>query len=144
MSTDNLEALVKKFSIIKYAETYSPCNPDLLEESARLLVESGHAWSDELSSFYKITNGYFYNGIYIFSVRSGERPDHYDILVQNVQWNISERLPECVLFGRSDEEVYVFNQPENKYQILDFTGWDEYYAFETLADLFEFVVNERI
>lgn len=144
MSTDSLKALVNKFAKIEYAETYSPCNPDLLQESATLLVESGHAWSEELSTFYKLSNGYFYNGIYIFSVRSDERPDHYDILVQNVQWNISERLPGCVLFGRSDEEVYVFNQSENKYQILDFTGWDEYYAFDTLADLFEFVVNERI
>jgi hypothetical protein len=139
-----ISALIKKFSGLEYAETFKPCEPGILEESAGLLTESGHAWSPELNEFYKISNGFFYDGIYIFSIRSDEREQNYDLLVQNVQWDISDRLPGCVLFGRSDEEVYVYNEPENKYQILDFTGWDEYYAFDSLAGLFEFVVSERI
>jgi hypothetical protein len=139
-----ITSLLKKYSALEYAETYKPCETQILDESSRLLIESGHAWSPELSEFYKISNGFFYNGIYIFSVRSEEREEHYDLLVQNVQWEISERLPGCVLFGRSDEEVYVYNEPEKKFQILDFTGWDEYYSFDSLAELFEFVVSERI
>ncbi|MBK6345349.1 MAG: hypothetical protein IPF68_05330 [Bacteroidales bacterium] len=140
----SVNSLLKKYAALELAETYKPCNTQILEESYGLLVKSGHAWSDELSSFYLHSNGFFYNGIYIFSVRSDETDEYYDILVRNVEWNISERLPGCVAFGRSDEEIYVFNQNENKYQILDFTGWDEYYAFDSMAELFEFVVSERI
>ncbi len=139
-----ISSLLKKYSTLEYAEIYKPCEIKILDESSGLLIESGHAWSPELSEFYKISNGFFYNGIYIFSVRSEEQEEHYDLLVQNVQWDISERLPGCVLFGRSDEEVYVYNEPEKKFQILDFTGWDEYYAFDSLAELFDFVVSERI
>lgn len=139
-----ISSLLTKYSKIKHAESYKPCNPGLIAEYAGLLTNSGHAWSDELSSFYKISNGFYYNGIYIFSIKSEEVDEGYDLAVQNVKWNIAERLPGCLLFGRSDEEVYVFNQPENKYQILDFTAWDEYYAFDSLAELFEFVITERI
>ncbi|MHC1773944.1 MAG: YrhA family protein [Lentimicrobium sp.] len=139
-----ITSLLRKYSALVNAEIYKSCNEEILEESSGLMIESGHAWSPELNEFYKVSNGFFYNGIYIFSVRSEEREEHYDLLVQNVQWEISDRLPGCVLFGRSDEEVYVYNEPEKKYQILDFTGWDEYYSFDSLAELFEFVVSERI
>lgn len=64
-------------------------------------------------------------------------------MVRNVEWNISERFPGCVVFGRSEEEVQVFNHNENKHQILDFTGWNEFYTFESMAKLFEFVIPER-
>lgn len=138
-----LTTLISAYANLPYAETYAPCDRSLLSESAALLVDSGHAWSDELTDFYLISNGFFYNGIYIFSVRSSETAEHLDILVQNVQWDIAERLPGCVLFGRSDEEVYVYNSQLKAFQILDFTGWDEYYQFDSLAGLFEFVVSER-
>ncbi len=141
---NSVKGLLKKYAKVEFAETYHACDGVILEESAKLLIDSGHAWSDELSNFYLESNGFFYNGIYIFSIRSEEVAEHYDLLVQNVQWNISERLPECLLFGRSDEEVYIYNEAEKKYQILDFTGWDEYYAFKTMAELLEFVVTERI
>lgn len=140
---NSVKELLKKFAKNKFAETYPACDAEILKESAKLLIDSGHAWTEELSNFYLESNGFLYNGINIFSIRSEEVSEYYDLLVQNVQWNISERLPECVLFGRSDEEVYVYNDAEKKYQILDFTGWDEYYAFETMAELFEFVVTER-
>lgn len=139
-----LKKLVKLLKETEYAEVYSPADKQLLTESAELLVGSGHAWSQELTDIYLICNGFFYNGIYLFSVRSDEVDESYDLLVQNVQWDISERLDRCVLFGRSDEEVYVYNGPENKYQILDLTGWDEYYAFDSLAELLEFVITERL
>ncbi len=141
---NELKKLVKLLKETEYAEVYSPADKQLLAESAELLVGSGHAWSHELTDIYLICNGFFYNGIYLFSVRSDEADESYDLLVQNVQWDISERLDRCVLFGRSDEEVYVYNGPENKYQILDFTGWDEYYAFDSLAELLEFVITERL
>ncbi len=140
---NTIKFLLEKYSELEYAELYTPCNKDILIEFSGILIESGHAWSPELTDFYKISNGFFYNGIYIFSLKSQEREEHYDLLVQNVLWNISERLPGCVLFGRSDEEVYVYNETEKKYQILDFTGWDEYYYFDSMAELFEFVVSER-
>jgi hypothetical protein len=139
-----IASLIRKFARNKYVETYETCDDALMNELSTMLIESGHVWTEELSSFYLISNGFFFNGIYIFSMGKDESHPVPNLLAQNVQWNISERLPGCVLFGRSDEEVYVFNQPENKYQILDFTGWDEYYSFDSLAGLFEFVVNERI
>jgi hypothetical protein len=140
----DVSSLITKYAGFEFAETYKPCDQEIIIESAGLLVETGHAWTPELSEFYMISNGFFYNGIYFFSLRSQEWDEHYDLLVQNVQWGISERLPGCVLFGRSDEEVYVYNAPDKKYQILDFTGWDEYYSFDTLAGLLDFVVSERI
>jgi len=141
---DKITRLIQKFRHIRYAEFYNPCSPETLEEYKNLLVDSGHAWTDELTKLYHTTNGFFYNGIYVFTLRSAETNEDYDILVQNVKWDISDRLPGCVLFGRSDEEVYVFNSELNAYQILDITGWDEYYTFNTLDQLLEFVVNERI
>ncbi len=139
-----IASLIKKFAQNKYVETYKACDEAILNELSAMLIESGHAWSEDLSRFYQISNGFFFNGIYIFSMGKDDAHPVPNLLTQNVQWNISERLPGRVLFGRSDEEVYVFNQPENKYQILDFTGWDEYYAFDSLAGLFEFVLNERL
>jgi hypothetical protein len=139
-----IASLIKKFAQNKYVETYKACDEAILNELSAMLIESGHAWSVDLSRFYLISNGFFFNGIYIFSMGKDDALPVPNLLAQNVQWNISERLPGSVLFGRSDEEVYVFNQPENKYQILDFTGWDEYYAFDSLAGLFEFVLNERL
>lgn len=140
----SISSLIQKFSKVKYAEIFSACDEDLLQELTTLLIDSGHAWTDELSEFFLISNGFYYNGIQIFSMGKDDNHPTPNLLAQNVQWNISERLPGCVLFGRSDEEVYVFNRSENKYQILDFTGWDEYYAFDSLAGLFAFVVNERL
>jgi hypothetical protein len=139
-----IASLIRKFARNKYVETYEACDDALMNELSTMLIKSGHVWTEELSRFYLISNGFFFNGIYIFSMGKDESHPVPNLLAQNVQWNISERLPGCVLFGRSDEEVYVFNQPENKFQILDFTGWDEYYAFDSLAGLFEFVINERI
>jgi hypothetical protein len=139
-----IASLIKKFAQNKYVETYKGCDEAILNELSAMLIKSGHAWSEDLSRFYQISNGFFFNGIYIFSMGKDDAHPVPNLLAQNVQWNISERLPGGVLFGRSDEEVFVFNQPENKYQILDFTGWDEYYAFDSLAGLFEFVVNERL
>ncbi len=139
-----IASLIKKFAKNKYVETYKGCDEAILNELSAMLIKSGHAWSEDLSRFYQISNGFFFNGIYIFSMGKDDAHPVPNLLAQNVQWNISERLPGCVIFGRSDEEVYVFNQPENKFQILDFTGWDEYYAFDSLAGLFEFVVKERL
>ena len=142
--SNTIVQVLNKYAKLKYAETYKPCSKEILEDSSRLLAGSGHAWTEELTDFYLISNGFYYNGIYIFSVRSPETAEHLDIHVRNVVWNISERLPGCLAFGRSDEEVYVFNQNECRFQILDLTGWDEYYAFDSLAELFEFVVSARI
>jgi hypothetical protein len=139
-----LSTLIGSLKENEYAEVYSPCDQLIIKNSAELLIKSGHAWTAELSDLFQICNGFFFNGLYLFSLQSQEVQEYLDLFVQNAQWNIAERLPECVLFGRSDEEVYVYNGAEKKYQILDFTAWDEYYAFPTLAELLEFVISERL
>lgn len=140
----NIQQLVKWAKSIDYAEVYSASKSAEIEEYAQQMKAQGYPWSGEFTDFFLLTNGFFYNGIYIFSLHSNETAEHLDLSAQNQQWGIADRLPGCILFGRSDEEVYVYNQPENKFQVLDLTGWDEYYAFETMADLFEFVMVERI
>jgi len=140
----NTKEIITRASGLPFAETYPACKADLLEEYIELLTGSGHGWSNEIAEFLKISNGFFYNGIYVYSLGSDETPEHMDMVAANLQWDIPERLPGCIMFGRSDEEVYVYNQPEDKFQILDLTGWDEYYAFNTMNELLEFVISERI
>lgn len=139
----SINDLIEKLKTIKYAEINPPCETTLLYSSANELLSSGHAWTYELSALFSICNGFYYNGIYLFSLESADKENYNSITAQNKQWNISKRIPGCVLFGRSDEEVYVYNSNIRKYQILDFTGWDEYYAFDTALELLEFVINER-
>ncbi len=139
-----LKDLIEKLKAIKYAEINPPCETPVLYSSANDLITSGHAWTHELSELFSICDGFYYDGIYLFSLNSANTEDHYSLLAQNEQWDISTRMPGCVLFGRSDEEVYVYNSKITKYQILDLTGWDEYYAFETALELLEFVLNERL
>ncbi|MDY0103147.1 MAG: YrhA family protein [Lentimicrobium sp.] len=140
----SLNGLIEKLSTIKYAEINPPCEATVLYPSANGLIHSGHAWTHELSELFLICNGFHYNGINLFTLHSAGTDNYYGLIEQNEQWNISKRIPGCVLFGRSDEEVYVYNSNLKKYQILDFTGWDEYYAFNTALELLEFVVNERL
>lgn len=144
MKAKSTRELINRASALPFAETYKPCSKDRLAEFIELLTGSGHGWSDEISEFLEISNGFFYNGIYVYSLGSDETPDYMDMIAANLQWDIPERLPGCIIFGRSDEEVYVFNQPEDKFQILDLTGWDEYYAFNTMNELLDFVISERI
>ncbi|HPF63466.1 YrhA family protein [Lentimicrobium sp.] len=139
----NTRELITRASALPYAETYMPCNAEILEKFIDRLIATGHGWSNEIAEFLMISNGFFYNGIYVYSLGSDETPDFMDMNAANLQWDIAVRLPGCILFGRSDEEVYVYNQPENKFQILDLTGWDEYYAFDTMNGLLEFVLAER-
>jgi hypothetical protein len=138
-----LNDLIEKLKAIKYAEINPPCEAPVLYASANALISSGHAWTHDLSELYQICNGFYYNGINLFTLHSAGAANYDSLIAQNDQWNISERIPGCVLFGRSDEEVYVYNSKLRKYQILDFTGWDEYYAFDTALELLEFVINER-
>lgn len=144
MKAKSTRELINRASALPFAETYKPCSKDRLAEFIELLTGSGHGWSDEISEFLEISNGFFYNGIYVYSLGSDETPDYMDMIAANLQWDIPERLPGRIIFGRSDEEVYVFNQPEDKFQILDLTGWDEYYAFNTMNELLDFVISERI
>ncbi|WP_137305704.1 YrhA family protein [Lentimicrobium saccharophilum] len=144
MRAKNTRETITRASALPFAETYKPCDTDQLEKFIDRLITSGHGWSDEITDFLTISNGFFYNGIYVYSLGSDETPDFMDMITANLQWDIADRLPGCVMFGRSDEEVYVYNQPENKFQILDLTGWDEYYAFDTMNELLEFVISERI
>ncbi len=140
----NTEGLINWASGLPFAETYTACETDRLEEYIELLTGTGHGWNDEIAEFLMISNGFFYNGIYVYSLGSDETSDYMDMIAANMQWDIPERLPGCIIFGRSDEEVYVYNQPEDKFQILDLTAWDEYYAFDTMSELLEFVISERI
>lgn len=141
---NTLNDLIEKLKTIKYAEINPPCEASVLHSSAHGLITSGHAWTQELSELFLICDGFYYNGICLLSLQSANAEDCCSLTVQNEQWNISRRIPGCLLFGRSDEEVYVYNSNIKKYQILDFTGWDEYYAFDTALELLEFVINERL
>ena len=140
----SLNDLIDRLKTIKHAEINPPCEAAVLYSSANELIHSGHAWTHELSALFSICNGFYYNGIHVFNLHSADVDNDYSLNAQNKYWNISKRIPGCVLFGRSDEEVYVFNSNIGKYQILDLTGWDEYYAFETALELLEFVLNERL
>lgn len=99
--------------------------------------------------FLREVNGFAWNGIEFFSTDQVTDPEsNYtlnDIVTANedfVEYN--DDLEGCVLLGRADDDLYVYNTVNEKYEVLDFTGHDVMEDYDAFDALFEGVVSPRL
>lgn len=99
--------------------------------------------------FLREVNGFAWNGIEFFSTDQVTDPESnytlLDIVTANEDFaEYNDDLPDCVLLGRADDDLYVYNTANSKYEVLDFTGHDVMEDYDTFDALFENVVSPRM
>lgn len=99
--------------------------------------------------FLRMVNGFAWNGIEFFSTDQVTDPETNYMLNDIVSANedfagYAEDLAGNVLLGRADDDLYVYNTQNQKYEVLDFTGHDVMEEFDTFDDLFANVVSPRL
>ena len=103
----------------------------------------------EYADFLSKLNGFAWNGIEFFSTDQVTDPTNDFMLNDIVSANEdfigqNEGLEHCVLLGRADDDLYVFNTQNGRYEVLDMTGRDVMEDFDTFEALFVGVVVPRI
>lgn len=123
-------------------EDIALCNKDMTQIEFPLLPEGYTGFLTQL-------NGFAWNGIEFFSTdRVTDPQTNYtlnDIVSANedfVEYN--EGLERCVLLGRADDDLYVYNTQNRQYEVLDLTGRDVMEDFATFEAMFVGVVAARI
>jgi len=99
--------------------------------------------------FLREVNGFAWNGIEFFSTDQVTDPEsNYtlnDIVSANEDFaDYSDDFEGMVLLGRADDDLYVYNTANEKYEVLDFTGHDVMEDFDTFDAMFEGVVSPRL
>ena len=99
--------------------------------------------------FLREVNGFAWNGIEFFSTDQVTDPEsNYtlnDIVTANEDFaEYNDDLQGCVLLGRADDDLYVYNTNNEKYEVLDFTGHDVMEDFDAFDAMFEGVVSPRL
>ena len=117
------------------------CNEDLLEFDF-------HALPEEYEDFLSMLNGFAWNGIEFFGTDLVTDTETNYTLIDIVTFN--EEMEEyydtdCyLLIGRSDEDVYVYNTGNEKYEVLDRCGKDVMEEHDHFLAFFIHVVGCRI
>ncbi|MDR1640238.1 MAG: YrhA family protein [Clostridiales bacterium] len=120
------------------------CNEDLAE------CEMNHKLPDGYAAFLRELNGFAWNGIEFFSTYQVTDPETDYMLNDIVSANEDFRSysddedDECFLLGRADEDLYVYNPKNRRYEVLDLTGRDVMEKFDTFEEMFVRVVCSRI
>ena len=104
---------------------------------------------DEYAAFLQKLNGFAWNGIEFFSTDQVTDPDTEYMLNDIVSANESfveccEGLEHCVQLGRADEDLFIYNTQNRRYEVLDMTGRDVMEEYETFEAMFVGVVSPRI
>ncbi len=97
--------------------------------------------------FLKICNGYAFNGVYFYStdmVTDPETDFTLDDIVSINDYNDYRDLGNKLIVGRSDEDLYVYDADNQKYEILDYTSSDTMEEYNSFEELFKEVVGPRI
>ena len=94
-------------------------------------------------------NGFAWNGIEFYSTDQVTDTDtNYmlnDIVSANEMFNeYNEGFEHCVFLGRADDDLYVYNTQNGRYEVMDMTGRDVMEDFETFEAMFAGVVLPRI
>ena len=103
----------------------------------------------EYADFLGRLNGFAWNGVEFFSTDQVTDPETDYMLNDIVSANESfveknEGLAHCVLLGRADDDLYVYNTQNQRYEVLDMTGRDVMEDFDTFEAMFVGVVAPRI
>ena len=94
-------------------------------------------------------NGFAWNGIEFFSTDQVTDPGTWYTLNDIVSANegfvgCNEGLGHCVLLGRADDDLFVYNTKNRRYEALDMTGRDVMEDFETFEAMFAAVAKPRM
>jgi hypothetical protein len=152
MKTDNLDDVLNRLTsfesgamIVRPAanKDISLCNKNFAACGFRVTLPALYV------DFLKQLNGFAWNGIEFFSTDQVTDLETGYMLNDIVSANedfiaYNEGLEHCVLLGRADDDLYVYNTKNKKYEILDMTGRDIMEEYETFEALFAGVVAPRI
>jgi len=98
--------------------------------------------------FLRNVNGFAWNGIEFYSTDQVTDPEtEYtlnDIVSANEDFFEYNDIPDIVLLGRADDDLYVYNTVTKKYDVLDFTGHDVMEEYDDFDSLFTEVVGSRM
>ena len=106
----------------------------------------------QYADFLNLLNGFAWNGIEFFSTDQVTDPEtNYmlnDIVSANEQFAEVNAdfltVANYVQLGRADEELFVYNMVNGRYEVLDMDGRDVMEEFETFEEMFVGVVSPRI
>jgi hypothetical protein len=101
------------------------------------------------ADFLRKLNGFAWNGIEFFSTDQVTDPETdymlNDIVSSNEMFTTyNADFEHCVFLGRCDDDLYVYNTKNGRYEVLDMTSRDMMEDFETFAAMFIGVVSPRI
>jgi hypothetical protein len=119
------------------------CNKDFDE------CELGVSLPDGYAAFLKKLNGFAWNGIEFFSTDQVTDEESGFMLNDIVSANESfaeqnEGFEHCVYLGRADDDLYVYNTKNGRYEVLDMTGRDMMEDYDSFEAMFVGVVWPRI
>jgi hypothetical protein len=101
------------------------------------------------AAFLSRLNGFAWNGIEFFSTDQVTDPETgymlNDIVSVNEQFRrLNEGFEHCVYLGRADDDLYVYNTQNGRYEVMDMTGRDVMEEYGDFKELFVAVVGGRI
>lgn len=104
---------------------------------------------DDYTAFLKMLNGFAWNGIEFFSTdQVTDTETNYmlgDIVSSNQDFvERNEGFEHCVFLGRADDDLYVCNTKNGRYEVMDMTGRDVMEEYDSFEAMFVGVVSGRI
>ena len=146
-----IEDIIKKLSDpAEGAMIVRPASSKDLAQCQKDMAEIGlHPIPQGDIDFLREVNGFAWNGIEFYSTDNVTDPESNYTLIDIVTANedfadYNEELASCVLLGRADDDLYVYNTDNEKYEVLDFTGHDVMEEHDAFDALFESVVEPRM
>jgi hypothetical protein len=124
-------------------EDIKQCNADFIECGMEKSLPVGYA------DFLKKLNGFAWNGIEFFSTDQVTDPETSFMLNDIVSANESfveynEGLTHCVQLGRADEDLFVYNTTNGKYEVLEMDSREVMEDYADFEAMFVGVVTPRI
>ena len=145
-----IEEIIKKLSDNPGAMIVRPASSKDLAMCQKDMAEIGlPAIPQGYIDFLRGVNGFAWNGIEFFSTdQVTDTETNYmlnDIVSANEDWaDYSDDFKGLVLLGRADDDLFVYNTANQKYEVLDFTAHDVMDDFDTFDAMFEDVVSSRM
>ena len=125
-----IEEIIKKLSDNPGAMIVRPASSKDLAMCQKDMAEIGlPAIPQGYIDFLRGVNGFAWNGIEFFSTdQVTDTETNYmlnDIVSANEDWtDYSDDFKGLVLLGRADDDLFVYNTANQKYEVLDFTAHD--------------------
>lgn len=144
-----IEDVIKKLKNEDSAMIVRPASAKDLAQCQKDMAEIGLAPVPQgYIDFLRGVNGFAWNGIEFYSTDQVTDPETdytlNDIVTANETFAEYNDMPEIVLLGRADDDLYVYDVKTKKYDVLDFTGKDVMEEYDTFDELFSDVVQARM